>query len=61
MGVVCVGLQSHTLKNRVYSGPEMAEAVGLAGRDVSYCCYLLIQQQIIATTEEKNFVNSDVL
>lgn len=31
-----------------YSGPEMAEAMGLAIRDVSYCWDLLIQQQIIA-------------
>lgn len=43
------GMQGH-------SGPEMAEAMGLAIRDVSYCCELLIQQQIIAKTEEKNFV-----
>lgn len=45
-----------------YSGPEMAEAMGLAIRDVSYCWDLLIQQQIIAKkTEDKSFVNSDVL
>lgn len=45
-----------------YSGPEMAEAMGLAIRDVSYCWDLLIQQQIIAKKAEvKNFVSSDVL
>lgn len=43
------------------SGPQMAEAVGLAIRDVCRCCDLSIQQQIIAKkAEEKNLVNSDV-
>lgn len=45
-----------------YSGPEMAEAICLAIRDVSYCWDLLIQQQIITKKAEgKNFVNSNVL
>lgn len=49
-----------SVRNAGYSGPEMAEAVGLAIRDVFYCCDLVIQQQIIAK-KLKNFVNSDVL
>lgn len=45
-----------------HSGPEMAEDGGLAISNVSYCCDLLLQQQIIAKkAEQENFVNSDVL
>lgn len=45
-----------------HSGPEMAEALGLAISNVYCCCDLLIQQQIMAKkAEEKNFVNTDVL
>lgn len=62
MGVVGVGLQSHTWGMQGYNGPEMAEAMGLALRDIFYCCDLYIEQQIIAKKlKRKLCTNSDVL